>query len=84
MKILFRILLVLSIILFAFVAWGLLDAYVSLKYEVDEPRAMNKTGEELQIKAQYLHQFITWLWVGISYIFMIILICIRALLSKQV
>ena len=83
MKILFRILLVLSIVLFAFVAWSLLNTYVSFKYEIDEPGPKNFIGQDLKITAKYIKELITCLWISLGYLFVIILVCIAELLNRK-
>ncbi|SCC64468.1 hypothetical protein GA0116948_1326 [Chitinophaga costaii] len=82
MKIPFRMFIVVSIVFFVVIVLKLLDTYTSLKYEVDEPRAMNKVGEALNDKEKYLKAFITWLWVSLCYVVVTIVIFVRALIGK--
>jgi hypothetical protein len=53
-------------VLLVIVAINLLDTYVSMKYEVDEFKAMNNVSEAILDKEKYLKKLIFLLWsIGI-------------------
>jgi len=67
MKYLLKLLIVLSLLIISVVGYKLLDTYISLKYEVEEPIAMSKNiSEILKTKEHYINQLIFWLWIIIG------------------
>jgi len=51
MKSLLKLLIVLSLLIIAVVGYKLLDTYISLKYEVEEPIATSKNTSEILTKS---------------------------------
>ena len=58
MKNTFKAWIAISLIILVVVGLRLLDTSVSLKYEVEEPRAMGMKGEDLDDKEHLLNQLI--------------------------
>lgn len=73
---------VFSAILIFFIVLKLFDTYVSLKYEVDEVKAMGKISDALIDKEKYLKQIIFWLWTIGIYIITSFIIVLRYILKK--
>ncbi|MES2458839.1 MAG: hypothetical protein V4594_25020 [Bacteroidota bacterium] len=68
MKLIYKFWLIISVLLLIAIALQLLDTYVSLKYEVEEPKAMGKLGQALNDKESYLKTTIFYLWVSVGYL----------------
>jgi hypothetical protein len=83
MKIVIKILLVLSIGFFVLTVLKLLDAYTSLKYEIDEPRALDKISEAIKDKEQYIRMLIMWLWITLIYISLTIATLVWVITNKN-
>ena len=79
MKIFLRILSIISVAILIIAIVNLLGTYTSLKYEVEDPIAMDKAGEWLEDKRRNLNSLITWLWVISTYSIVIIVTCIKLL-----
>ena len=73
MKMVLKIWMAISIVL------KLLDAYVSLKYEIDEPKAMDKISEALLDKERTIRKLIFWLWTIGVYLIGNIMVLIKFL-----
>jgi hypothetical protein len=63
MRLILRIFFLFSLVLLIMTSLALLDAYTSLKYEVDEPKAMQKISETLNERKMLLESHLTWLWI---------------------
>lgn len=83
MKLIVKILIVLSVAFFVLTILKLLDVYTSLKYEIDEPKAMNKISEALKDKEQYIRTLITWLWIILIYISLTIATLFWVIIGKS-
>lgn len=83
MKLLIKIWLITTSILLIIVAVNLLDTYISLKYEIDEPKAMIKISEIFIEKEKYIKNSIVWFWVFGAYLLLNILFCTKLLLKAK-
>jgi hypothetical protein len=79
MKTLLKVWLILTLVIILGASIKLLDTYVSLKYEVYEPNAMNLMNAALLDKEKYLKSTIFWLWTLIAYGTTNLLIVVRLL-----
>lgn len=83
MKIFSKIWIVISFIVLALIILNLINAYISLKYEVEEPKSLGKISDILLEKEKHLKQLIFWFWVLLCFIIGNILVVIKGLLSFQ-
>jgi hypothetical protein len=79
MKALFSIILAASTITLIIIVIKLFDLYTTLKYEIEEPIAMNKISNHIQEKSGYVCILIKWLWVTLGYIIITIVLTTRAI-----
>lgn len=52
-----------SILVLAFIIINLFNAYVSFKYEIEEPKSMGYISDLLLQKENHFKQLIFWLWL---------------------
>lgn len=83
MKNTFKIWAAVSLIILIVVGLNLLDTSVSLKYEVEEPRAMGMKGEDIDDKEHLLNQLIFILKSAIVYILINLVIVSRWLYKNS-
>lgn len=83
MKIISKIWLLISVVALAIIALNLINAYVSLKYEVDEPKSLGKISDALFEKEKHLKQLIFWFWIFLCVLIGNILIVLKGILSLQ-
>lgn len=74
---------IISLIILVLVGFRLLDTSISLKYEVQEPRAMGMKGEDIDDKERLLSQLIFMLKFAAVYIVTNILIVSRWLVKNS-
>lgn len=79
MKIAIRVWIIISIILLAYLVLKLVDANVSLKYEVYEPRTMLGGNESIDEREKSIRSGITMLSIAIGYVILVIIGCVKFL-----
>ena len=84
MRLILKFFFLISLVLLIFTGLALFDAYTSLKYEVDEPKAMQKISDALNEREKLLENHIIWLWIFFSYEIMNIVISCYLLISKNI
>lgn len=72
-----------SFIFLAFIVFSLINTYVSIKYEVDEPKSMGKINDVLIEREKYLKQIIFWHWVFVCFVIGNILVVISGIISNK-
>lgn len=70
-------------ILAVLIALKLYDAYVTLKYEVEEPMAMGKSNDWLLDKENYIKDLIKWLWVLLGYLICNIIFLLKPIIFRS-
>jgi hypothetical protein len=65
------------------VALKLVDTYVSVKYEVEEPQMVGKLSDALNDKEKFLNQLIFVLWSAGIYLVLIIIVMFRSAFSNK-
>ncbi|MES2285441.1 MAG: hypothetical protein V4547_07110 [Bacteroidota bacterium] len=83
MNLLTKIWISISIILLGIIILKLLDAQVSLKYEVSEPRAILGDNKDIVHREKELQSGIIWLWVVFSYVLISIFGFIKYIRTKN-
>ena len=77
MKTLNKIWLFLSFIIIAFIIINLINAYISFKYEIEEPKSMGLISDILLEKEKHLRQLIFWFWLFLIIIIVNVLILFK-------
>jgi len=67
MKVFFKVFVVITVLVIVCSALKLVDLSVSNKYEVQEPIAMQKAGQDLLNKSNALDDVAFWLGITITY-----------------
>jgi len=67
MKTLLKVCLAISIFVIIYIVFSLLRNYTQLKYEVDEPKAMNKINSIVLMQEKQLNSSIKNLWIFLIY-----------------
>lgn len=83
MKIVAKIFLIASFIILASLITKLVDAYISFKYEVEEPLAMGKDSGNILAVKQHIQSLINWIWIMIMYTFISISVSVVVLMAKS-
>ncbi|WP_146151581.1 hypothetical protein [Dyadobacter jiangsuensis] len=83
MKIVSKLWIAVSLMLLLIVASKLLDAYVSLKYEVEEVHVSSQLNEAVIDKKKLLDQMIVGLWSAATYLLVNIIIMVRRVYNNQ-
>lgn len=82
MKIIKIVWMFISVLLIIFVVFALVNSYVSVKYEVEEPVSTGKISEAIGERAKYLREMITWLWIFLSFLLGNMILYIIPLFSR--
>ena len=82
MKLFFKVVAFLSIGILLIAILEIFSAYVSLKYEVEEPIAIGRSDEMVIATKTHLENLIRWLWLIIGYSIVVIVVTVKAIVSK--
>ncbi len=80
MKITFRIVIIISLVLIILVGFQLVDSYLSLNFD---PDTFSPNKWQRDYATQAINSKITWLWIFFVYLFGNIIICFRAIRKKK-
>ncbi len=80
MKITFRIVIIVSLVLLVLVGFQIVDGYVSLNFD-PENFTPNKWQRDYSIRVTY--DKILWMWIFFAYLLGNIIICFRAIRKKK-
>lgn len=80
MKITFRIVIIVSLVLIILVGFQLVDSYISLNYD---PDSYSPIQYERNYSRQAMNSKITWLWIFFVYLLGNIIISFRAIRKKR-
>lgn len=64
------------------IAYGILSCYVSLKYEVEEPRMMDMANGAIEVTDRYVRELISWLWIVLAYLALNLIAVVRLALRR--
>lgn len=80
MKVIFKIMIIISLVLIVLVGFQLVDSYLSLNYD-PENYTPNKWQRDYSVLA--IQSKIVWLWVFFAYLFVNIVLLFKAIRKKH-